>query len=593
MFSHEINDKAKIFVPAYNLDELKKDKLKEILKLYVKSYPYYEKWLKKSDYFDQENLVRTNIDFDEYKEDSIHIGYLKDEKNNIILDDNYIKFIFLRYKGLQNCICNLEFYLENNKEKNTCKEQKYLDFFKKELKKIEDLIIEYQKNDIIDSNKEKKIEFVKKLCKTINWGFDDDFSTCGEILKIKNLHPKTFGVYKQRVLGSNNLVDWFKFKKCNTIFEGEILINHEKSICSKTVIWNMLLNKYAILSSYYKQAPFIRFLLIDGLIMPHRRYIEFKKDEIKGTKIGNLNFGPYNFNIYINSNKFELYDENNFKILYPYLRSSTTITYTEWRDLLCYLNLPVFRSTRNKSMLFFPNYDLHQRLLAIQGESRKYNIYTGESMDWKWFKEGEMAAKEAIKCFCQEYEESPGYGIEPVHYWWSDITFTDAADTTDTADNTGNTKKYIFLICSWEEYMTYYRKSEFLIKKTTPNKLYVYNDVIREHAVKELKKAHEIERVDYVWYEINFDDFTTKKYLFIRCLKEELQTHYSNLKYLRKLGYNYVYDYEIEPIALEKLRKKHGLYELLLKSRWEEKYLKYKKKYLELKSKYLELKNKN
>jgi hypothetical protein len=584
MFIYKINTKAELVITdECILDELKKEKLKEILNLYVKNYPEYLKWEYKSDYYDKENLVRTNIDLDEYREDNIHIGYLKDKYDKIILDDNYIKFMFLRYSGLQNCICKLELYLEYNKEKDTCFEQKYLDFFKKELKKLEFLIMEYEeKKHEIDSYTYAKINFIKKLCETINWGFDDNFSTCEEILKMNNLHPKTFGDYKQRVLGSNNL-DWIKFKKCNRNFEGEILMNYErKSICNKTVIWNMLLNKYATLSSYYKQAPFIRFLLIDGLIMPHRRYPPFKKEEIKGNNIGKLNFGPYNFNIYINGNKFELYDETNFKILYPYLRSSTTITYTEFRDLLCYLNLFVFRSIRNKSILFFPNYDMHQRLLEIQGLPRNYSTYTGRSIEWKWFDEYEIKAKEAITCVCQEYEESPGYGIEPVEYVWYEIVF-----------KTGNAKKYIFLVCSWEEYMTYYRKSEFLIKKTTPNKLYVYNDVIRDHAVAELTKAYELERVNYVWYEINLDDYTTKEYLFIRCLNEELQTYYSNLKYLRKLGNNYVYDYEIEAIALVKLREQHRLYDPLLQSRWHEKYLKYKKKYLELKSKYLELKSKN
>lgn len=128
-------------------------------------------------------------------------------------------------------------------------------------------------------------------------------------------------------------------------------------------------------------------------------------------------------------------------------------------------------------MLFFPNYDLHQILLAIQGLPRNYSIYTGRSIEWKWFKEDETDAKEAITCFCKEFEEDPGYGIEPVQYVWYEITFENK-----------NTKKYIFLICSWDEYMTYYSKSEFLIKKTTPDKLYVYNDVIKDHAVKELKK---------------------------------------------------------------------------------------------------------
>ena len=155
--------------------------------------------------------------------------------------------------------------------------------------------------------------------------------------------------------------------------------------------------------------------------------------------------------------------------------------------------------------------------------------------------------------------------------------------------------------------MTYYRKSEFLIKKTTPNKLYVYNDVIREHAVAELTKAYELERVNYVWYEITFDDCTTKEYLFIRCLNDEFKTHYSNLKYLRTLGYNYVYHYKIESIALKKLREQYGLYDLTFRfeppskfkqtsrlvspSHFLNKYLKYKNKYLELKNKYLELKS--
>jgi hypothetical protein len=258
-------------------------------------------------------------------------------------------------------------------------------------------------------------------------------------------------------------------------------MNYErKSICNKTVIWNMLLNKYATLSSYYKQAPFIRFLLIDGLIMPHRRYPPFKKEEIIGNNIGKLNFGPYNFNIYINGNKFELYDETNFKILYPYLRSSTTITYTEFRDLLCYLNLPVFLSTRNRNMLFFPNYDLHQRLLEIQGLPRNYSDYTGISIDWKWFKKDEKAAKEAIACFCQEYEESPGYGIEPVEYVWYEIEF-----------ETGNTKKYIFLVCTHTEWFRYYSKTEYLVEKEgNLLKLYAYNDEIRDHALKKLEEKY-------------------------------------------------------------------------------------------------------
>ena len=127
--------------------------------------------------------------------------------------------------------------------------------------------------------------------------------------------------------------------------------------------------------------------------MPHRHY---QPELPKGEKVGELEFGPYKFRIYNKNTNFRvtfskhffdytLYDENNHIIFPPLLRSSITITYTEFRDLLCYLNLPVFSSTRNKSMLFFPNYDLHQRLLEIQGLPRNYSTYTGRNIDWKWF----------------------------------------------------------------------------------------------------------------------------------------------------------------------------------------------------------------
>ena len=221
-------------------------------------------------------------------------------------------------------------------------------------------------------------------------------------------------------------------------------------------------------------------------------------------------------------------------------------------------------------MLFFPNYDLHQRLLEIQGLPRNYGTYTGRNIDWKWFKEGETATKEAIKCFCEEYEEGPGYGIEPVQYEWYEIEF-----------ETGNTKKYIFLVCTIQELLKYYSKLEYLVKD---GKAYVYNDVIREHALNKLKEEYNFKRVNYVEYEITFDDCTTKKYLFIRCSSKERKEHYSKFNYLKSWDNYYVYDYEIEQNALDKLRKQYRLIKPEKKS-FREKYLKYKRKYLELKNK--------
>ena len=589
MYEYIINEKARIYIKKKeNLVENKKNELKNILDLYIKNYPNYNIW-QKNDFFEKENQVRTYFEKEDYKLGDINFGYIINNKE-LYLNDNFIHFIFLRYNGLQNCICNQELYLENNKDKNICKEQIFLDFYKKELEKVKELIREYENNkNNIKLNIETKIEFIKKICETINFGFEDINTGCDEVLKKKDLHPKTINPGKQNVLGSNNS-DWVLYSSCNIYFDGIIISSTDHNItlnsCDKTVEWNILLNKYAKLASYYKKAPFIRFLINEGLIMPYRRFPSKLKD--KELSIGKLIFGPYTFYIYDDEQVIEtgrtifkyftFYDDTNHIIVPPLLRSSITITYTEFRDLLCYLNLPVFRSTKNKSMLFFPNYDMHQRLLEIQGLSRNYRTYTGRSIEWKWFKEDETDAKEAITCFCKEFEEGPRYGIEPVQYVWYEIMFENE-----------NTKKYIFLVCSWDEYMTYYSKSEFLIKKTTPDKLYVYNDVIRDHAVNKLKEKYEIERVDYGWFEITFDDHTTKKYWFIRCSYFEYLEYYKEkkLKYLMKHKDHsiYVYDYVINENDLKILDEKLGLFELT--SRFLNKYLKYKKKYLELKNKYL------
>jgi hypothetical protein len=272
-------------------------------------------------------------------------------------------------------------------------------------------------------------------------------------------------------------------------------------------------------------------LIKEGLIMPFRRYQSLIESDKKGSKIGILKFSPYNFTINYdksiitslnitgryNFKKFLFYDENNFNIIPPLLRSSITITYTEFRDLLCYLNLPVFRSTRNRNILFFPNYDLHQILLAIQGLSPNYNSYNGRNIDWKWFKEGEVTddvwkAKLEIEEFCKKYEESPGYGIEPAQYVWYEITFENE-----------NTKKYIFLVCTREEYHLHYSNLKYLTKN---NKYYVYNDVIKEHALKKLT-----EQFGLVKPKSKFK-FWREKYLKYKRKYLELKSKYLELKKL-------------------------------------------------------------
>jgi hypothetical protein len=143
-------------------------------------------------------------------------------------------------------------------------------------------------------------------------------------------------------------------------------------------------------------------------------------------------------------------------------------------------------------MLFFPNYDLHQRLLEIQCFPKNYSIYAGESMDWKWFKQGETEAKEAIKSFCQEYEESPGYGIEPVEYVWYDIVYPDSSYI----------KKFIFLVVPFED-LEHYTGSDIYKRD---GKYYICNkDEVPDHMVPQFFEQKKLKHIDYIWY---------KEYLF-------------------------------------------------------------------------------
>lgn len=279
----------KIFIKYDNklINQHNIKELQEILELYKKNYSSIGS--KKIDFFNKENEVRTNYEkYEEYVLNNIFLGYLKNENKKIQLDDNLIEFMVLRYNGLQNCICNQELYLENNKHIDTCTEQKYLEFYKKEFKNLEGLKKEFIENKLnFDNNKEKKIEFVKKICETINWGFEEDNSSCEIFNKEKkDLHPKTFIPNKQLVLGSRNDTDWLLYLQCNRNFYGWNLntsnnranyYNNLFNICDKTVEWNLLFNKYAKLSNYYTKTPFIRFLLIEGKNMPYRRFPSIKE----------------------------------------------------------------------------------------------------------------------------------------------------------------------------------------------------------------------------------------------------------------------------------------------------------------------------
>jgi len=173
-----------------------------------------------------------------------------------------------------------------------------------------------------------------------------------------------------------------------------------------------------------------------------------------------------------------LYDEKtNTKILPPLLRSSNTVIYTEFRDYLIYLNLPVFRSTVHKNILFFPNFDTFNELIKLHNKyGDQYKQFV--SNDFAWFRNDD--AKKAISEFCNKYLENydKNYGIEPVKFYWFNVLFDNMSE------------KYTFLVATLDEFSQYYNKSKGLY--SIKNKSYfLYNDMIRWHVLIKLNDMND------------------------------------------------------------------------------------------------------
>ena len=76
----------------------KKKEIDKILELYLITYPEYKKMRNKINFYDLENRARTEVDLDETTINNEHIGYLI-KKKLLILNDNLIKFMFIRFNG--------------------------------------------------------------------------------------------------------------------------------------------------------------------------------------------------------------------------------------------------------------------------------------------------------------------------------------------------------------------------------------------------------------------------------------------------------------------------------------------------------------
>lgn len=415
-------------------------------------------------------------------------GYIM-EYDTLDLDNKLINMFYDRLEGLKKCknerelsyysteYENLNSFLNSNKMKQFKIMETEIDnklsslddrtkFYLKNnhLDKIDNVINDELKTRIEKFN-ELKNEIAKDGCHTIKWGIID--KECkGDFIKslIKNntLHWNTItdkeytdGIQlddneRQPVFGPNES-PYAQYKNCSTIFDGDNKIEVLKSgmigllePCDNLVEFTSLLNRFSSLCKYYTKSPFIRFFLPDGLVMPHRRYI---KDDNRGEKIGEFHIGDFKLNIHETIDGkpdydkftrkgyyFKLYNNNDMPINIPLLRSNVTVTYTEFRDFKCYLNLPFFRSKYDNNMLFIPNHHTKMQLKEMDENTKKIYLKKMEILE--------------------------------INYDCVEIEFEN-----------GNKKKYIFLVDNCDN--NNYLRSD---KLELNNKCYYYNDNIQEHA---------------------------------------------------------------------------------------------------------------
>ena len=457
-----------------------------IKSVYDNHYKELNKFSKKEYIYIDNQLRSTSSNINDYNNKKMSQLLSSDDKSinykKLILNENIIRFMIKRLASLRECIT----YITNLKSQNN---KIALDFLTNQEKILFNLInqknnnfintldnksIDKQINTFCEANK-YDIKYIKEICRTMEFALNDYIDGC-QYIKNNILHIKTINTHinlsfmekqintilnfaeKQTVLGFKE--DRHNYVTCNNLFASGIRL--DKNIvnlsCNKSdrfVEWSMLVNKYYILCAYYRKANFMRFILKIGYVMPFRYYSpEQNKPDIKN-KVGRIDIGPFNFSIYSDENatlthdklkhlKYTVYDDKYYKIQPPLIHVDTTVTWTEFRDLIIYLNLPVFRSTKDKNILFFPTYDNHKELIDIHNKSTgsKVNINDREPVDadvikYAWFDDNPIAI-EACNTFCDKFEEEKGYGIEAVNYEWFNTIYGPR--------ETGSVKKYIFLI---------------------------------------------------------------------------------------------------------------------------------------------------
>lgn len=487
-----VNRGNTVILEIYDKTHIDDGLLKELKKLF-KTYDMLYGGIttkNKSLFYDVENKMRTGIEEKEYDiKGTVNVGNLLDDKKDSTFDKNLLIVMRERKEGLIKCLASVDPLDIDLKE-----------YFSKELKTLTDI------EKIDKPDKQKIID----MCENVEWDYPKNTTQCDIVIKqlteSKKLHSKTIPLNdvitnRHLVLGSKTTERYSIFNFCNTLFIGKAYGIEGVKQCDNLVGWNILLNKYYVLSAYYKKSLFIRFLLSSRNVTPHRR--TFIENEIISEQIGSLRVGPFILNIFNEPDKtlhfsniehnYTLTDETNtYTIMPTLLRPNLTITYTEFRDLLIYLNLPVFRSKLHKYMLFFPNHVQHKILLDIQGPVvNNHTLPYPKSIQWRWFNLPDVDAQREIKRYCSYFDEDisdPDYGIEPVNYVWYSVKLTNTFGEE-------HFKNYIFLKTKDIHDVEYFSKSSVLFSINTVTGIityYIYNDIIHDHALMRLNKQHNI-----------------------------------------------------------------------------------------------------
>lgn len=254
------------------------------------------------------------------------------------------------------------------------------------------------------------IEEIAKSCQSLRYGephFDENNHECSSNFDENELLPLTinnsehFDIHQQLPYNERQIVfghyqDLEKYEKCRNIFTARRMKSGgNRSSCNSLVEWTHLFNTLYTICSQYTKAPFIRFVLPESSIQPHWKLrkvgdggeesdlfeqglnnqdlklaaiikIDFIEDRekihptaVNRDKRGILHLFLFESKTQISDKlhshytKIKITDVFGRQTYIDTIFGSNSVTYTEFNQLMCYLNLPTYRNKYHKFTIFF------------------------------------------------------------------------------------------------------------------------------------------------------------------------------------------------------------------------------------------------